>query len=216
MLATALDRRALLRCLAASLISLPMALPLAARAADAASTGATAPIERLDEALLTVMKQGKAVPFQQRVATLAPAIDNALDLSYILRISVGPRWTTTTPEEQQRLLAAFRVYTIATYVDNFDSYNGQRITIAPQTRALSDGARVVRTEIIPKSGEPHHIDYVMRKNPDGRWQATDVLADGTISRVAVLRSDFSSMLARGGASALVASLQRKTADLERS
>jgi phospholipid transport system substrate-binding protein len=40
-----------------------------------------------------------------------------------------------------------------------------------------------------------------------------VLADGAISRVAVQRSDFRSLLMRGGAPALAASLQQKTADL---
>ncbi|MDQ2802318.1 MAG: ABC transporter substrate-binding protein [Pseudomonadota bacterium] len=171
------------------------------------------PIEALDAALLRIMRQGTTTPFQERVNALAPALDQALNLSYILRISIGARWSTLTPEEQQRLVAVFRQYTIATYVEAFDSYNGQRIALSPQTRPLSDGAQVVRSEIIPTSGTAHYIDYVMRRSEAGRWLATDVLADGTISRVAVLRSDFSSMLARGGASALEASLQRKTAAL---
>jgi phospholipid transport system substrate-binding protein len=41
----------------------------------------------------------------------------------------------------------------------------------------------------------------------------DVLLDGTISRVAVQRSDFRGLLADGDASALVASLEQKIADL---
>jgi phospholipid transport system substrate-binding protein len=48
---------------------------------------------------------------------------------------------------------------------------------------------------------------------DGGWRATDVLADGSISRVAVQRSDFRTLLSRGGGSALLASLQKKVADL---
>jgi phospholipid transport system substrate-binding protein len=41
----------------------------------------------------------------------------------------------------------------------------------------------------------------------------DVLAAGSISRVAVQRSDFRHLLSNGGGDALVASLQRKTSDL---
>jgi phospholipid transport system substrate-binding protein len=52
----------------------------------------------------------------------------------------------------------------------------------------------------------------MRQSPQG-WRAVDVLLDGTISRVAVQRSDFRSLLNHGGAPALAKSLQEKTADL---
>jgi phospholipid transport system substrate-binding protein len=174
-----------------------------------------APIQQLDEALLAIMKAGKSAPFQTRVQQLTPAVDQALDLPQILRLAIGPSWYTLSPDQQQHLMAAFRSYTLATYVENFDSYDGQRITIAPQVRTLSDGAQIVRTEIIPRSGEAHYIDYVMRRAQNGSWKASDILADGTISRVAVLRSDFGAMLASGGPSALVASLNRKAADLAR-
>jgi len=40
-----------------------------------------------------------------------------------------------------------------------------------------------------------------------------VLMDGSISRVAVQRSDFRGLLGQGGAADLIASLQRKVSDL---
>lgn len=188
--------------------------PAAIRRARAAE-GPVAPIQRLSQAMLTIMKQGKATPFAQRANELAPALDAALNIPQILRLSVGASWTGFPPAEQQRLLGVFRQYTIATFVENFNSYDGQTVTVLPNARPLSDGAQVVRQEIIPANGtNPHALDYVMRQAPDGTWKATDVLADGTISRVAVLRSDFAGLLARGGAPALVASLQQKTAALQ--
>ena len=48
--------------------------------------------------------------------------------------------------------------------------------------------------------------------PDG-WRAVDVLLDGSISRVAVQRSDFRKLLDPGDASALIASLEKKVSDL---
>lgn len=180
-----------------------------------AASGPTAPVEQLMGALLSIMKQGRATPFARRANELTPAIEEALDLPTILRLSVGPSWAGLTPADQNRLLNIFRQYTVATFVENFNSYDGQTVTVSPNARPLSDGAQVVRTEIIPRNGtDPHAIDYVMRRTADGAWKASDVLADGTISRVAVLRSDFASMLARGGAPALEASLQQKTQALE--
>ena len=52
----------------------------------------------------------------------------------------------------------------------------------------------------------------MEQTPSG-WKVVDVLAAGSISRVAVQRSDFRHLLSNGGGDALLASLRRKTADL---
>jgi phospholipid transport system substrate-binding protein len=53
----------------------------------------------------------------------------------------------------------------------------------------------------------------MRQTGSG-WKAVDVLAEGSISRVATQRSDFRALVMRGGSDALLASLQKKATDLE--
>lgn len=185
-------------------------VPRVARADDAAA--ATSPIRKLYDQLIAVMQEGQGVPFTQRYNQLAPTIEATFDLDEILQVSVGPSWNTMTPDQKALLQAAFRHYTIASYVNSFDSFNGQRFEISPQTRALPSGEQVVDTKIVPASGDTHVLDYVMRQGPHG-WRVVDVLLDGTISRVAVQRSDFRSLLARGGAVALAKSLREKTADL---
>ncbi len=172
------------------------------------------PIRALDEALLGIMRAGKAAPFQKRFDMLAPAVDRAFDLPHILRVSVGAAWSGLNPTLQTSLLGAFRRYTVASYVDNFDEFDGQHFEEQPATRALPDGEQVVVTRIVSRSGDSHQLDYVMQEQ-DGVWKAVDVLADGAISRVAVQRSDFRQLLDQGGATALMASLQRKTRDLSR-
>lgn len=66
--------------------------------------------------------------------------------------------------------------------------------------------------ITSPSGDSHELDYVMRDTGSG-WHVVDVLADGSISRVAVQQSDFRRLLSRGGAPALVASLTAKSQEL---
>jgi phospholipid transport system substrate-binding protein len=185
-------------------------LPLTARAVD--PTALVAPIQQLYDGLLEIMHAGRTVPFQQRFDTLAPKVDNAFDLDTVLQVSVGPVWATLPPNQRATLEAAFRRYTIASYVNSFDHYNGQHFEVSPQVRDLPNGEKEAFTRIIPRSGDPHTLDYVMRQTPHG-WRAVDVLLDGTISRVAVQRSDFRSLLNRGGAEALAKSLEEKTADL---
>lgn len=170
-----------------------------------------APIQHLVDGLLEVMKAGTATPFSRRFDMLAPIIDQTFDLTAILQESVGASWASTSPEQQATLMQAFRRYTVSSYVNNFDNYNGQRFEVVPDTRAVGN-EQVVQTRIIPRTGESHELDYVMRDFAAG-WRAVDVLADGSISRVAVQRSDFRRLLTRGGAQALVDSLLTKSADL---
>jgi phospholipid transport system substrate-binding protein len=190
-----------------------LVLVLAAIAGSvAAQDGPTAPIEALNEALLRIMRAGRASPFAERARTLAPVIERTFDLPQILATSVGLRWTSIPPAQQERLLDVFTRYTVASYVANFDSYDGQRLEVSPQTRAVG-GDQVVSTEVVPATGDPRRIDYVMRHTGNG-WRAIDVLLDGTISRVAVQRSDFRSLIATGDPGPLIASLQAKTTKLE--
>lgn len=176
--------------------------------ADAGAADAAAPIQSLDAALLAAMRSGGSIGFSQRMAMLMPALDHALDLPAILRASVGPAsWSAMPPADQASLLQAFRRYTAANYASNFNSYDNQSFTVAG-TRALPDGRVVVQTRLSRPGGTEHRIDYVMRRSVQG-WKAVDVLADGSISRVAVQRSDFSTALASGGATRLTALLAAK-------
>jgi phospholipid transport system substrate-binding protein len=183
---------------------------LTASIVQAAIPAAGAPIEALDQALQRVMQEGKATPFATRYAMLAPIVQQTFDLDTILETSVGPRWQAFSPADQQQIRDEFLKFTVASYVSNFNSYNGERFEISPDTRAIGN-EQVVSTKIVPASGDPARIDYVMKQGSSG-WRAVDVLLDGSISRIAVQRSDFRSLV-EGGPTALVESLRRKVSDL---
>jgi phospholipid transport system substrate-binding protein len=185
-------------------------LPTGARAA--ADPAVLAPVRALIETLLTIMKQGKTEPFASRAATLAPVIDRSFDLDAILRASVGAGFSGLEPDKLEVLRAAFRDYTVASYVRSFDHFTGQRFDVQPDTRAVTNGEQVVMTKIVAADGDAHELDYVMH-NQGGAWRVIDVLADGSVSRVAVQRSDFRRQLSDGGVAALIASLQAKAKDL---
>ncbi len=187
-----------------------LAVLLALCPAVQAQESAGAPIAALDQALLAAARTGKQ-PFTERFNALSPVVERALDLPAILQTSVGPRWAELPAEQQAQLLSVFRTFTVASYVANFNAYNGEQIDLLPETRAVGQ-EQVVETQIVPSGGKPIRIDYVMRQGEDG-WQAVDVLLEGSISRVAVQRSDFRALLGSGNADALIASLQKKVADL---
>ena len=171
------------------------------------------PVATLLDGLQAVMKAGHATPFATRVAKLGPIVDSSFDHNSILAASVGPRGNGVAPDARAALFAAFRDFTIASWVANFDVDEGQRFVIAPETRAVGTD-QIVTTRIVPTSGEPTRLDYVMR-NGGGGWKAVDILVDGAISRAAVQRSDFRALLKDGNPAALIANLKDKAAELAR-
>jgi phospholipid transport system substrate-binding protein len=171
-----------------------------------------ATISRLNAALLAAMKSVPHTSFSRRFEALAPEVDRAFDLPSVLSVSVGPGWATLAPDQQARLLDAFRRYTVASYVASFDDYAGQSFSVAPDSQSLGADRVVVKSHITPAKGDAVELDYVLKQSSAG-WKVVDVLAAGSISRVAVQRSDFRRLLSGGGGDALVSSLQRKAFDL---
>jgi phospholipid transport system substrate-binding protein len=182
-----------------------IALPGLARADMAAE--ARQPILELYTGLEKLMRAGRAAPFPKRFEILAPVIDKGFDLETILRVSVGLRWPVLDETSRVTLTKVFRQFTIASYVANFDSYDGERFEVLPVPR-MSGSNQIVQSRIVASTGEPIKMDYVMQHAERG-WRVIDVLLDGSISRVAVQRSDFRGLLATGDASALIDSLRQK-------
>jgi phospholipid transport system substrate-binding protein len=163
------------------------------------------PVADLYAGLQTAMHAGGS--FEQRFNLLAPVMDRDFDLNTILQTSVGLRWASLDAGAKQNLSAVFRAFTIASYTANFDKDGGMKFEVLPQTR-ISGSDVVVQSRLVPASGDPVRIDYVTR---GGR--IVDVLLNGSISRVAVQRSDFRSLLSSGNPGPLIDSLRQKVSEL---
>jgi phospholipid transport system substrate-binding protein len=184
----------------------------AASAQTVGNASATAAVEQLDDALLAAMKAGGSTPFDERYRALAPVIERVFDLDAVLAASIGLSWAGLPADQKAALATAFRRYTVSSYATSFNSYNGQSFQVSPTVRTLGNGEVVVNSRLQRADGSSVVLDYVMRRGPAG-WQAVDVLTDGSISRVAVQRSDFRGLLSTGGTPALVAGLEHKVANL---
>ncbi|MBC7907489.1 MAG: ABC transporter substrate-binding protein [Rhodospirillaceae bacterium] len=162
-------------------------------------------IEHLYARLLEVMKAGPEMGFQGRFDALAPVVDETFDLRGMTRLAVGAR---LPPEDFDRVVEAFRRYTIANYASQFRAWDGERFETNAAVPAHS-GGQLVPSRIIPATGEPARIAYLMRQQGDG-WRVTDVLLDGTISQLALRRSEFQAVLKQRGATGLVQVLDSRT------
>lgn len=186
------------------LAALAAALPVAA---IAQGDPAAAPVQALDNGLLSIMKsKGNAAA---RAAAIGAVVDRSFDLPLMTRLSVGAGWTAMTPADQAALVAAFRRLTVSSYASNFSGYTGQSFTLAPQVETR-DGDKLVRTTLNSPKGDPVALSYRLRQSGGGQsrggWKIIDVFYRNSISQLATRRSDFAGVLRSGGAKALVAHL----------
>jgi phospholipid transport system substrate-binding protein len=161
------------------------------------------------DTLLNTMKNGRSLGQSGRYARLAPVVDRVFDVPSMTRLAIGSSWASLPPAQQQQLTEAFRHYIAATYADRFDSYSGEQLQVTGEQPY--NGNVIVQTKIVKPNGEATTLNYMMRQN-QGSWQISDVYLDGTISQLAVQRSEFNSILRREGIEGLVMALNRK-ADL---
>ena len=185
-------------------------LPLDARAAD---TGPVAAIDEFYGTLLQAMKNGPQLGFAGRRDMLAPAVSKAFDLPAMTRITVGPQWTSVPADQQEKLVRAFTDYSVATYANRFDDYSGEKFEVDPKATPSAGGEMIVHSKLVQSNGEPVELDYLMHRAGGDGWKIVDVYLSGTISQLAAQRSEFTAVMSRGGATALIQSLRDKAAQL---
>jgi phospholipid transport system substrate-binding protein len=188
-------------------------LALPARAQNQAIDPAVSSIRAFYDALLETMKQADKLGVRGRYDKLAPVIRSTYDLAAMTRIAIGPDWNTIPPEQQTALLDSFARRTIATYANRFDGYSGQSFEVDPEVESRNTG-RIVRTKIIRPPEFPVTLNYLMRGSGD-TWKIVDVYLAGTISELATQRSEFSAILKKGGAAALIENLNQQIDKLMR-
>jgi phospholipid transport system substrate-binding protein len=198
-----------------TLVNLGLALGLATSPLTSASSAGSDPqttVGGFYGVLLSNMQQGRALGESGRYARLAPVIVRDFDIPTMTRLAIGQRGQTLAPAQQQQLQAAFAHYVTATYADRFDSYSGEQLQVTGERPNGNDV--IVQTKLVKSNGETTRLDYLMHAD-QGSWRVSDIYLDGTISQLAVHRSEFQSILQREGVESLVTALNRKV-DLLRS
>lgn len=189
----------------AGLCALSLIAAVAPRIAFAASSPEDT-IRSFYETLQSTMKDGAKLGVRGRYEQLRPAIQQNFDLTYMTHLAVGAAWNKLTEEQRKQASDAFARYITATYADNFASYSGEKFVVTGQQK--TSYGTVVESQIVRSSGEPVIMNYLMRQN-DGDWRIADIYLTGTISQLATLRSQFSSVVAREGFAGLITLLNSK-------
>jgi len=163
-------------------------------------------VQGLYDALVSTMKNGRALGQSGRFTQLEPVIRRSFDIAAMARLSVGPAWASLAEAQRQQVTESFALYMSALYADRFDSYGGQKLEVTGEQPAPS--GVIVKSQIIKANGEAVKVDYMMRLSGDN-WLISDIYLDGAISEVATRRSEFAAILKTQGIDGLISALNRK-------
>jgi len=163
-------------------------------------------IERLDTALIALMKAGPELDPQGRFDRIAPTITATHDLDFIARFALGSYWDGLTEEQRGRYLAAFRDISIATYASRFNAFDGEHFQIVAE-ELLPGGDARVRSVLATGDGKEVAFEYRLRRR-DGPWRIINIVADG-VSDLALKRSEYTGVMRREGIAGLLARMEDK-------
>ena len=185
------------------------------------NTSASRVVERLNTALLEVMKSADTLGYQGRYERLSPVIQETHDLAYIVKFAVGRKnWEQLDDAQKNQLLEVFTEYSIGTYAKRFDGYGGESFRIESEKPSRRNRIQVLSFLTIPGNGaagikdapaaaEEIDFNYVLRDH-DGRWEIVNIIVQG-VSDLALKRAQYHTILSQEGFEALVNHIAEKTA-----
>jgi phospholipid transport system substrate-binding protein len=180
-------------------------LPLRAQTPSAA----VAKIQTYYQQLMPTIQQAARLSVRERDRRFTPVFAAVFDMPTMTRLAVGPAWKTFSAEQQAAVREAFAQFIVADYARQIKDYSGESFVVDPQTTPESrGGGEIVKTKLLQPGGRAVNINYLVRGE-----RVIDIYLNGTISDLAMRRDEFASIIASGGADALIKRLRDRTDSL---
>lgn len=188
------------------LFCLCMAGANSAYALDQSKSTARQIVDKFQEELIDVMKNGKKLGYSGRYDKLKNPVTNSHDLTKIARIVVGKEWEKLTEVQQQQLVDVFSRLSIASYAHNFKDYSGEAFTFDTEETTTRGGV-IIHSHLTIPDDKPVKFDYMLKEKGDS-WRIINIIANG-VSDLALKRSEYTTILQREGFDALIAKINGK-------
>lgn len=160
---------------------------------------ATAMIERVGEAFLTVLgPMGQKDDLQ--LERLTGLLKDAIDLDMTGKLILARNWREASDEQRQNYLSLFRPYALDTLASKIRASSAK---IPLEQFEIVKGELVgkedvlVSTDLFWPGYPPYRLDWRLRSLDDGKLQAIDVMVEG-VSMVVTQRAEFASVIERRG------------------
>jgi phospholipid transport system substrate-binding protein len=142
-------------------------------------------------------------------ARVRPSLEKSFALDLVTRQAMGPGWRQFSAAEQKRITDLFSELLIRTYSARVVGTERPKIVYGPPTQLASDRREIPTRVTTSSSNDPIAVVYRLIKLPAG-WRVYDVLIEG-VSFVANYRAQFDEIIQKGGAPAVIRTLEAKLA-----
>jgi len=158
----------------------------------------------LREAVGQVLSVTEASPGGPAMANqLQPILERHICFESMTRRAVGPGWRQFSSAQRTEATRLFTQLIIRSYSDQFTPGESPKIQYLKAAAPAPGRAEIPTT--VAYRGSRYTVTYRMEDR--GRWMVTDILAEG-VSLVANYRAQFDELFRRGGAQAVLESLQQ--------
>jgi phospholipid transport system substrate-binding protein len=158
--------------------------------------------------VLAISNAPDATPARVR-DSVRPLIEKYCDSRLMTRRAIGPGWREFTAAQQQRAVVLFTDLALGVYADRFKS--GLHLTIVYRSAVeVAPERQEVPLTMTTDEGQPVEVAFRFEKTAAG-WRIYDIVIEG-VSLVGNYRSQFEPIFQKGGADAVLRSLEAKRAD----
>ena len=175
-------------------------------AQDSSGASARQVVEKFQNELIAVMKNGKQLGFSGRYEKLFDPVSNSHDLTKIARIVVGKESEKLSDAQQQKLVEVFSRFSVASYAHNFKDYSGESFVFDSEEETARGGV-VVHSHMVIPDDKPVKFDYMLKEKGNS-WRIINIIANG-VSDLALKRSEYTTILQREGFDTLISKINEK-------
>ncbi len=154
----------------------------------------------ITEVLSVADRAGNRAVLAQKVR---PVLQRHVSFETMTKRAVGPGWRSFSPKEQRQATDLFTTLIIRTYSNKFTP--GEHPAINYRSAVDLGSGRVDVPSTMVYKGSRYSVTYRMELTSG--WQITDVVIEG-VSMIANYRSQLDSQFKRGGAAAVISSLNQ--------
>ena len=143
----------------------------------------------------------------KKLQNILGIINQTYDTHKMIRIIVGRKWNDLERKEQKKLVDTFRKYISHNYLKKFKKINKFNFEYVGIDQ-LSKKYKICKTLMIIPDENQLELNYLFHKK-NGDWKIFDVLLNGTISEIAIKRSEFKKIIEEGGIKLLIKEMEKR-------
>ena len=174
---------------------------------DAASDDPTTILRSSVDEVLSIAYSSRSI--ETLPARVRPALEKCFAFDLVTRQAMGPGWRQFSAPDQKRIAELFGELLVRTYSTRVVGTQRPKISYGAPVYLASDRCEIPTRVTFPSGNEPVIVVYRMTRLPSG-WRIYDVLIEG-VSFVSNYRAQFQEIIQKGGASAVIQTLEAKLA-----